>query len=166
MRKVVVTLDELHVGDVLTNDDIQYVTLGQSQDKFVYLGDLEVSIDDNNEIVSINNASKEQSRLWKDIISTGYPPVLIPYIYYALYLNKECKDKVLSILDNVAMNYFTTQPPYDGLIRAIQLGEVNEFIASELGCNSIDCTSNKSKRTWLEIIQNGDKYPWFKRIFI
>lgn len=159
-------MDELHVGDVLTNDDIQYATLGQSQDKFVYLGDLEVSIDDNNEIVSINNASKEQSRLWKDIISTGYPPVLIPYIYYALYLNEECKDKVLSILDDVAMSYFTTQPPYDGLIRAIQLGEINEFVANELGCNSIDCTSNKSKRTWLEVIQMGDKYPWFKRIFI
>ena len=73
--------------------------------------------------------------------------------------NEEYKNEVLGILDEVAYEYFTTQPCYSELVNAIMTGMTNEFMAAALGCNSIDCTSNKSKRTWLEL-KNLQKHLW------
>lgn len=156
----------LKEGDFLTNDEVLYATMGQSPERFSYLGEVEVSINDDNIIKSIKPLNGERTRIWDDIRTTGYPPVLIPYIYNAIYVNEEYKNEILSILDEVAYEYFTTQPCYLELVNAIMTGMTNEFMSAALGCDSIDCTSNKSKRTWLEIVKKGDKYPWFKRIQI
>ena len=130
----------LKEGDFLTNDEVLYATMGQSPERFTYLGEAEVSINDDNVIESIKLLSGSRTRIWDDIMTTGYPPVLIPYIYNAIYVNEEYKNEILSVLDEVAYKYFTTQPCYLELVNAIMTGMTNEFMSVALGCNSIVCT--------------------------
>lgn len=54
---------DLKEGDFLTNDEVLYATMGQSPERFTYLGEVEVSINDDNVIESIKPLSGERTRI-------------------------------------------------------------------------------------------------------